>query len=115
MIAVIQVNPVSTGVFNGKVPCAVTLCDRLAHNPDAFCSRKLPIGLIDIFGFQIDDHRAGLSVMCLTEYADCAAAGPEFCAAILRSFVPAVIRLLAEQRLIEVQAEKSTSSVYRRI
>lgn len=106
MIAVIQVDPVSTGVFNGKVPCAVALCDRLAYNPDAIGGRKLPIGLIDIFGFQIDDHRAGLSVMCLTEYADCTATSPELCAAILRAFVPAVIRLLAEQRLIEVSADR---------
>ena len=104
MIAVIQVDPVSTGVFNGKVPCAVALCYRLAYNPDAIGGRKRLISLIDISGFQIEDHWAGLSVMCLTEYADCAAAGPEFCAAILRSFVPAVIRHLAEQRLIEVPA-----------
>lgn len=104
MIAVIQVDPVPAWILNSKIPCTVALCDRLAHNPDAIGGRKLPIGLIDIFGFQIDDHWAGLSVMCLTEYADCAAAGPEFCAAILRSFVPAVIRLLAEQRLIEVPA-----------
>ena len=104
MVTVVKVDPISARIFDCEIPCAIALRHRLTDNLHFSFGHQSLIGLIYVLSLQVDYHRTCFSIVSLAKYADCAATSLEFCTAILRPFIPAVIWFLPEQCLIEVPA-----------